>query len=496
MPAKHSEENARAILAAADIEPISAYPGSIKPWRSKCLRCGEIIQPRLNAVKSGRRQCGYCSKSRIIESSAIKLMLKSGVTPIVDFPGGNRRWKSKCNDCGRIIEPTFANVKNGHKGCAYCSGKKIDSSSAESFMLHNNLQPLEKFKSSKSKWKCICKICENIVSPRYGDLVQGQGGCLTCGFKKSADQNRLNEQRAIQRMLDAGVMPLEKYKNFDSRWKSKCLTCSKIVYPTLHSATGGQGGCLHCGRKKASKSRMNLESKVSSIMKNSGYEPLEAYPGAALKWKCLHINCKKIVYPRFAQINNGSGGCRYCGYIVMANKNRIPSERALRIMVDAGLQPLESYKSASDGWKSIHLKCGKVVFPKLYKIIQGGGGCQKCSPGGLNFNLPAYLYLIKSSEYDSIKIGVGNLNRNRKDRIREHQKQGWNLYAKKVFSSGEKAYEIEQDVLFWLRKDLKLPPHLLPELMPQKGWTETVDASEIDLPTIWAKVEELSRVKR
>ena len=28
--------------------------------------------------------------------------------------------------------------------------------------------------------------------------------------------------------------------------------------------------------------------------------------------------------------------------------------------------------------------------------------------------------------------------------------------------------------------------------MPQGGWTETVDASEIDLPTIWAKVDELS----
>jgi len=28
------------------------------------------------------------------------------------------------------------------------------------------------------------------------------------------------------------------------------------------------------------------------------------------------------------------------------------------------------------------------------------------------------------------------------------------------------------------------------------GHTETVDALEVDLPTIWAKVEELSRVKR
>jgi hypothetical protein len=32
--------------------------------------------------------------------------------------------------------------------------------------------------------------------------------------------------------------------------------------------------------------------------------------------------------------------------------------------------------------------------------------------------------------------------------------------------------------------------------MPQGGYTETVDASEIDLPTIWAKVEELSKVNK
>jgi hypothetical protein len=29
--------------------------------------------------------------------------------------------------------------------------------------------------------------------------------------------------------------------------------------------------------------------------------------------------------------------------------------------------------------------------------------------------------------------------------------------------------------------------------MPQAGWTETVDASEIDLPSIWSKIEEISR---
>jgi hypothetical protein len=40
------------------------------------------------------------------------------------------------------------------------------------------------------------------------------------------------------------------------------------------------------------------------------------------------------------------------------------------------------------------------------------------------------------------------------------------------------------------------PPYLSIEQMPQAGWSETVDASEIDLPTIWAKVEQLSKLER
>jgi hypothetical protein len=62
------------------------------------------------------------------------------------------------------------------------------------------------------------------------------------------------------------------------------------------------------------------------------------------------------------------------------------------------------------------------------------------------------------------------------------------------FSTGITAYEIEQDILSWLRVELSLDIYLSDEQMPQGGYTETVDASEIDLPTIWAKIEELSRL--
>ena len=51
-------------------------------------------------------------------------------------------------------------------------------------------------------------------------------------------------------------------------------------------------------------------------------------------------------------------------------------------------------------------------------------------------------------------------------------------------------------MISWLLREKGLPPYLAPEQVPQGGSSETVDASEIDLPTIWAKVVQLSKVKR
>ena len=78
----------------------------------------------------------------------------------------------------------------------------------------------------------------------------------------------------------------------------------------------------------------------------------------------------------------------------------------------------------------------------------------------------------------------------------KHQKQGWTVFKKLDFNTVKEAAEIERGILKWLRMDVGLGIYLVSAQMPQGGWTETVDASEIDLTTIWAKVEELSKVKK
>lgn len=70
------------------------------------------------------------------------------------------------------------------------------------------------------------------------------------------------------------------------------------------------------------------------------------------------------------------------------------------------------------------------------------------------------------------------------------------LFSTVEIRDGEEVLRIEQETLEWIRYERELPIYLSASQMPQGGYTETIDASEMDLPTIWAKVEELRKVKR
>jgi hypothetical protein len=64
------------------------------------------------------------------------------------------------------------------------------------------------------------------------------------------------------------------------------------------------------------------------------------------------------------------------------------------------------------------------------------------------------------------------------------------------FEITDDAFQLEQMALAWLREVKGLAAYLSEFEMPQGGYSETVDAMEIDLPTIWAKVLEMSKVKK
>jgi hypothetical protein len=192
---------------------------------------------------------------------------------------------------------------------------------------------------------------------------------------------------------------------------------------------------------------------------------------------------------QFTHVKSESKGCKYC------SGNYLNLEQINLIMLNAQLEPLEPYVNAQKPWKCKCLKCGRVVKPRFGGISAGVGGCKFCGPHGLDFNKPAFIYLITSQELGAHKIGVSGKDI-QTDRLKAHRKFGWDLYKRLEVGTGEIAFLIEQDLLQWLRTDLNLPVYVLREQMPQGGYSETFDATEIDLPTVWAKVGELSKIKR
>jgi hypothetical protein len=122
----------------------------------------------------------------------------------------------------------------------------------------------------------------------------------------------------------------------------------------------------------------------------------------------------------------------------------------------------------------------------------GIGGCKYCATHGYDFSKGGILYLITNTPLGAHKIGITNEGA-REIRLEKHLKQGWETYRTQYFPDGNRAFEIEQEILSWWRNELGLPVYLSKIEMPQGGFTETVDASEIDLFAIWEQIEANSK---
>jgi hypothetical protein len=181
-------------------------------------------------------------------------------------------------------------------------------------------------------------------------------------------------------------------------------------------------------------------------------------------------------------------GCDYCGRKEVARKLGKNEKEAIEVMMLSNLQPLVPYRNALTKWKCKCLKCGNIVYPKYGTIQQGNGGCSTCADKGISLTEPSYLYVMQHDEMGALKIGIGNQS-SKPDRISQHTRLGWKLLKKYEFSTGQKAEILETKILKWIRKDLKLGPYLSKDTM-KNGHTETTDLDEIDLPSLYRKIDE------
>ena len=345
-------------------------------------------------------------------------MIKAGATPEVKFPGTNRPWKCKCIRCGNDVFPTLGNVyRLGTNPCRFCASKvrgrnrrDIIAVTAYAFMVEVGLVPLKEFPGVAKPWKCKCRDCGKSTTPQFRHVRNGH----------------------------------------------RCRYCTNTLRGDRRTAVGADDA-----RRR---------------MLKAGLTPLERYPGSLRKWKCECRICKEIVRVPHSQIQQGGGGCKVCASRKAGMKRKSAnSKRAEEVMLRAGLIPLEGYPGALTNWRCRCSRCGRIVAPRYTAVDQGSGGCRFCAASGFHRDRPGILYLMKSTEFFALKIGItgddGTLLR--KNRVKQHGDAGWELVAKWHVKQGSDAEDIESIVLAWWRVELAAPAAVSKSDMPQGGWTET-----------------------
>lgn len=63
---------------------------------------------------------------------------------------------------------------------------------------------------------------------------------------------------------------------------------------------------------------------------------------------------------------------------VLRRERRRPSA-AMKLMRDAGVDPLDPYPGSKEPWRCKCMNCGKTVTPCFNRVQQGQGGCRYCS---------------------------------------------------------------------------------------------------------------------
>jgi hypothetical protein len=358
---------------------------------------------------------------------------------------------------------------------------KLNPKVAEKVMLKAGLKPLEPYQSNDTKWKCQCLKCGKTVYPRLYSIKSGQG-CRYCGIERRRAKRRNNEADVIQVMNKAKLQPLEPYKDSHAKWKCKCMVCGKTVYPRYISIQQGKGGCLFCAKYKRHLYFKLSDKEALRIATKAKVIPLEPYVNAHTKWKSRCLLCSSVVYSRLAdmQANKNSMGCKKCANEIANARLKFSNKKAVQIMRNSDLNPLEPYTSNGKAWKCKCLKCGRIVRPTLM-AIRAGGGCRYCATGGIKLQEPSYLYLVTNRTLNAHKVGVGNFDR-KVDRLQTLNRFGWETCAIWKFKTGDEAFKCERGIFKVIRNDLQIPIYLSKNLVPVTGGhTETMDADRISI---------------
>jgi len=182
-------------------------------------------------------------------------------------------------------------------------GQKLSEEEARMIMLKASLLPKGAYINGSTLWECNCMRCGRTVHHKASQTKNRRSSCKYCSG------NTLDFKSAIEIMKKAGAYPLVKRpKKTTDPWKSLCLDCYRVITPRYNDVQKGN----HCPCKYCSNHDVPIEERLK-VMSRANLKPLVDYPGSCMtNWKSECLDCERIVHPRYNNVQQGNGGCKYC----------------------------------------------------------------------------------------------------------------------------------------------------------------------------------------
>lgn len=138
-------EIARAEMLAVDLEPLEEYPGALKRWRCRCLRCGSDVNALLNTVQQGQGRCCLECRRRARSHDADKVraeFLSHDLELLEEYRmDSTERLRCLCLRCGSEAETSyralFAEGTRRCRGCGFMGSGLGDENPAVVYLLHH-----------------------------------------------------------------------------------------------------------------------------------------------------------------------------------------------------------------------------------------------------------------------------------------------------------------------------------------------------------------------
>jgi DNA-directed RNA polymerase subunit RPC12/RpoP len=283
---------------------------------------------------------------------------------------------------------------------------------------------------------------------------------------------KISEESARKLFLKNKLRPLEKFVNTQKPWRSECLKCGKTVSPNYSKVKARGHQCGYCAGSKVD------PVDAVKLVKSRGFNPKTPYPGGNKKWAAICTTCKKELDIIYSNIKLGFG-CKYC------TGKEVHPDDAKDSIVRRGYEPLAPYPGASSPWKVRCSTCKREQKIKMHSL-NSNKRCSYCA--GYKLDISDINKRLEELDFQPLEKY-------------QNARTPWKIKCLRcnhiIYPTWDRMNKANRNrgcgYCVRVRVDLKDVNKLMRQ---QGGWTETVDASEIDLPTIWAKVEELSKVKR